>query len=276
MKKFCEKLVANPLLEYLIIALILFSALILGLETDKTINQHYSEWLIRANQLILGIFILEACIKIIAAAPRFQDYFTNGWNLFDFTIIILSLIPFSAEYAMVARLLRLLRILRLVSRVRQLRLIIVTLLRSIPSMGHVMLLMMMLMYIYAITGYHLFHQAIPEHWGSLGQSLLTLSTIATLEGWPDHMAKCVQVTPYAWIYFISFIIFATFIIINLFIAIVLDNMEKAKQETLTEIKDDQAELLREFLLIENQLASLRMRLLKNPETTNPSPKNSDD
>ena len=267
MKNFCEKLAANPLLEYLIIALILFSALILGLETDKTINQHYGEWLIRGNQFILGLFILEACIKITAVAPRYQDYFANGWNLFDFTIIILSLIPFSAEYAMVARLLRLLRILRLVSRVRQLRLIIVTLLRSIPSMGHVMLLMMMLMYIYAITGYHLFHQAIPESWGSLGQSLLTLSTIATLEGWPEHMAKCLQVTPYAWIYFISFIIFATFIIINLFIAIVLDNMEKAEQETLIEIKDDQAELLREFLLIENQLTSLRMRLLKHPKNT---------
>jgi voltage-gated sodium channel len=276
MKKFCEKLVANPTLEYFIITLILFNALILGLETDKTINQHYGEWLVLSNQLILGIFILEAFIKIIAVAPRYKDYFANGWNLFDFTIIILSLIPFSAEYAMIARLLRLLRILRLVSRVGQLRLIIVTLLRSIPSMGHVMLLMMMLMYIYAITGYHLFHQAIPESWGSLGQSLLTLSTIATLEGWPEHMAKCLQVTPYAWIYFISFIIFATFIIINLFIAIVLDNMEKAKQETLTEIKDDQEELLREFLLIENQLTSLRMRLLKHPETTNPSSKNSDD
>ncbi len=276
MKKFCEKLAANLFLEYFIIALILFNALILGLETDKTITQHYGEWLIRGNQLILGIFILEACIKIIAVAPRYQDYFANGWNLFDFTIIILSIIPFSAEYAMIARLLRLLRILRLVSRVGQLRLIVVTLLRSIPSMGHVMLLMMMLMYIYAIIGYHLFHQAIPENWGSLGQSLLTLSTIATLEGWPEHMAKCLQITPYAWIYFISFIIFATFIIINLFIAIVLDNMEKAKQETLTEIKDDQAELLREFLLIENQLTSLRMRLLKHPETTNFSPKNSND
>jgi voltage-gated sodium channel len=208
-----------------------------------------------------------------AFAPNYKKYFGDGWHLFDFTIIILSLIPFSAEYATIARLLRLLRILRLVSRVPQLRLIVITLLRSIPSMAHVMLLMMMLMYIYAITGYHLFHQAIPESWGSLGQALLTLSTIATLEGWPEHMEKCLQVTPYAWIFFISFIILATFIIINLFIAIVLDNMEKAKQETLTEIKDDQEELLREFLLIEDQLSSLRIRLLKTSDTSQTKPSN---
>lgn len=235
--------------------------------------QRYGEWLLLSHHVILGLFILEAVIKITAFAPRYKDYFGNGWHLFDFTIIVLSLIPFSSEYAMIARLLRLLRILRLISQIAQLRLIVTTLLRSIPSMAHVMLLMMMLMYIYAITGYHLFHQQIPENWGSLGQSLLTLSTIATLEGWPDHMEKALQVTPYAWVYFMSFIILATFIIINLFIAIVLDNMEKAKQETLTEIKDDQEELLREFLLIENQLSSLRKRLLKMGNEPPPLPRN---
>lgn len=262
MKKLCQTLVSNPLFEYFIITLILVNAVILGLETDQSINQNYGQWLTLGNQVILGFFVLEALIKITSVAPEFKKYFGNGWHLFDFTIVVLSLIPLASDYAMVARLLRLLRVLRLVSNIPQLRLIVTTLLHSIPSMGHVMILMFMLFYIYAITGYHLFHEAIPESWGTLGKALLTLATVATLEGWADHMDKCMLVTPYAWIYFITFIILATFIIINLFIAIVLDNMEKAKQETLVEIHDDQEELLREFQLIESQLSSLRKRLLK--------------
>jgi voltage-gated sodium channel len=262
MKEICQKIVAKPSFEYLIIALILLNALILGLETVPELKQQFGTLLSLASTLILALFILEVIIKLIAVAPQFGKYFGNGWNLFDFSIVVLSLIPLSSEYAMIARLFRLLRVLRLISTIPQLRLIVSTLIRSIPGMAHVMILLLLLFYVYAITGYHLFHQAIPEHWGTLGKSLLTLFTISTLEGWADLLKACMEVTPFAWIYFISFIILSTFIIINLFIAIVLDNMEKAKHETLEEIQEDQDELLGEIEQLENQLKQLRNRLNK--------------
>ncbi|MEE9304424.1 MAG: ion transporter [Thiotrichaceae bacterium] len=262
MKKICQIIVASPYFEYFIIALILFNAVLMGLETNDSFYNHYQRWFIISNQIILGVFIFEVIIKNIAVAPRFGQYFYNGWNLFDFTIVVLSLIPFSAQYAMIARLFRLLRVLRLISVLPQLRLIVTTLLRSIPSMGHVMILLAILFYMYGIVGYHLFHEQLPEQWGSLPRTLLTLFTIATLEGWADYLKDSMQVTPWAWVYYISFIVIATFVIINLFIAIVLDNMETAKRETIQQSQDNSNTVLEEIEQLENQLQSLKKLLIK--------------
>ncbi|HBA32839.1 MAG TPA: ion transporter, partial [Gammaproteobacteria bacterium] len=114
------------------------------------------------NQIVLAAFVLEAAIKIYAVTPHFGRYFGVGWNLFDFTIIVLALIPATGELAMVARLARLLRVLRLVSTIPELRIIISTLIRSIPSMGHIVILMGIIFYVYAVAGYHLFHQHDPR------------------------------------------------------------------------------------------------------------------
>lgn len=259
-QRLCQRLVAHRYFELSIVTLIFLNAFILGLETVESIRTEYQLVLDVINQGILVVFVFEVIVKLISVWPSLGQYFKNGWNVFDFTIVVLSLVPFSSEYAMIGRLLRLLRVLRLVSALPQLRLIVETLLRSIPAMGHVMLLLSLLFYIYAITGYHLYHEALPEQWGSLGRSLMTLFIISTLEGWGEELALCAKVHPMSWIFFVSFIVLATFVIINLFIAIVLDNMEKAKTETLKMMKTDQSELLLEIDLIEKQLKQLRRRL----------------
>ncbi|MDX1813075.1 MAG: ion transporter, partial [Gammaproteobacteria bacterium] len=185
MKSFCQKLVTHKHFERVIVGFILLNGVVLGLETVPDLVEQYGTLLHLLNNLVLWVFILEAIAKITAVAPQVKRYFADGWNLFDFSVVVFSLIPVSGEFAMLARLARLLRVLRLVSVIPELRLIVATLVRSIPSMGNIILLMSIIFYIYAVAGYHLFHQHDPEHWRSLGLAMLTLFRIVTLEDWTD-------------------------------------------------------------------------------------------
>ena len=232
---FARRIVSSPRFEPFMIGLIIFNALLIGLETSKEFADKYDGWLHVGNDVILAFFIVEAALKITAVAPRWRLYFGDGWNLFDFSIIVLSLIPATGEFALVARLVRVLRVLRLVSAVPQLRLIVATLVRSIPSMGHVILLMTIMLYIYAVTGFHLFSDVDPENWGTLGAALLTLFQMVTLEGWVEVMEAASEATPWAWVYFVSFIMMGTFVVLNLFIAVVINNLEQSKVEQLEEL-----------------------------------------
>ena len=262
MKKIAANIVQQPLFEHSIIGLILLNAAILGLETVPVLVAHYGNWFELGHHLILTAFIIEAALKITAVAPRLKLYFGDGWNLFDFSVILLALIPATGELAMIARLARLLRVLRLISTIPELRLIVATLMRSIPSMGHVMLLMSIIFYIYAIAGYHLFHLHDPTHWGSLGLSLLTLFRVATLEDWTDVMYTAMEAYDLAWIYFVSFVIMGTFVIINLFIAVVLNNLEQAKTEQLKELRKpvSRDDFLDELTTTQRALARLSERM----------------
>ncbi len=230
MQRYIRSLVKTSLFERLIISLILINAAILGMETDTELVSKYGTWFVLCHKIILVIFIIEALLKISAVAPRISLYFRDGWNLFDFTVVVLSLLPATGEMAMIARLIRLMRVLRLISAIPEMRLIVATLMRSIPSMGHVMLLMSIIFYIFAILGYHLFHNHDPQHWGTLGTAALTLFRVVTLEDWTDVMYVALELHSWAWLYFISFIFMGTFVIINLFIAVVLNNLEEAKAE----------------------------------------------
>ena len=175
---------------------------------------------------------------------------------------MLSFIPATGEFALVARLVRVLRVLRLVSTVPQLRLIVATLVRSIPSMGHVILLMSIIFYIYAVTGFHLFHKDDPEHWGDLGSALLTLFGVVTLEGWVQIMETVMKPHPWAWVYFVSFVLIGTFVMLNLFIAIVINNLDASKKADLEQIEQppDRDEIVEELKRTQDALAALQRRL----------------
>ena len=259
---FADRLVNKAAFEYTIIALILLNGVFLGLGTSPVLAQQYGDLLHLGNQIVLGVFIVEALLKMIALAPRVDMYFRDGWNVFDFLVIVFSLIPATGEFAMVARLVRLLRVLRLISAIMELRLIVAALVRSIPSVGHVMLLMSIIVYIYAIIGYQLFHEHDPMHWRNLGISVLTLFNIITLEGWTVVMENAMQLHSWAWIYFVSFVIAGTFVVINLFIAIIINNLDDAKAERLKELQPpvSREELMRELRSTRNALQRLEERL----------------
>jgi voltage-gated sodium channel len=232
---FARHVVNSKWFEPFMIGLIIFNAVLIGLETWREFAARFDHWLHVGNDIILGVFIVEAALKITAVAPRWRLYFASGWNLFDLSVIVFSLIPATDEFALVARLVRVLRVLRLVSAVPQLRLIVATLVRSIPSMGHVILLMSIILYIYAVTGFHLFGEHDEEHWGSLGAALLTLFQMVTLEGWVEVMDTAMEATPYAWVFFVTFVMIGTFVVLNLFIAVVINNLEQSKHEQLEEL-----------------------------------------
>jgi voltage-gated sodium channel len=262
MKDRVHQIVSAPWFERVIIAFILINGVILGMETSPALVEHYGDIMHLGNHLILGIFILEALLKMIAVAPQVDRYFRDGWNIFDFSVIVFSLIPATGEFAMIARLARLLRVLRLVSTIPELRLIVSTLVRSIPSMIHVMTLMSVIFYIYAITGYQLFHEHDPTHWRSLGISLLTLFRVVTLEDWTDVMYTAMDFHPLSWMYFVSFVVLGTFVVINLFIAVVINNLDEAKAERLAELQGPvtQKEILTDLRDTQKALKRLEVRL----------------
>ena len=262
MKALAQRIVEARAFEPFMIGLILFNAVLIGLETMPEVVARHGGLLHLFNDIILVIFIVEAGLKITAVAPRLRLYFGNGWNLFDFTIVVLSLIPATGEFALVARLVRVLRVLRLVSAVPQLRLIVATLVRSIPSMGHVITLMSIVFYIYAVIGYHLFHNIDAEHWGTLGEAMLTLFGVVTLEGWVQIMEIVLKPMPWAWVYFVSFILIGTFVMLNLFIAVVINNLDASKAAELDALQQPPSrdEIVEELTRTREALAVLQRKL----------------
>ena len=257
-----RRITSAPAFDAAIIAIIVVNAVLLGLETSHEIDEDFGQWIDLGHQVTLFIFIVEAVLKIAVSSPRIVGYFRDGWNVFDFLIIVFALIPATGQFAMIARLARLLRVLRLVSTIRDLRLIVTALVRSIPSVGHVMLLMGIVVYIYAIIGYHLFGEHDPENWRDLGISLLTLFNIVTLEGWTEVMYRAMELSELSWIYFVSFVVIGTFVVFNLFIAIIINNLDEAKLERLRELETppSREELLREIRATQRALARLERRM----------------
>ena len=257
-----QRMVAAPWFNWGITIIIVLNAIVLGLDTSAWLTARIGTWLETANQIFLGIFVLEAGVKIAAAWPKPLRYFKDGWNVFDFTVIVVSLLPSTGELATLARLARLLRVLRLVSALPELRLIVATLVRSIPSMFNVVCLMSIIFYIYAVAGYHLFHEVDPTHWRTLGISALTLFRIVTLEDWTDVMYAAMAHYWWAWAYFVSFVVVGTFVVINLFIAVVLNNLDEAKTERLRELMTppSRQDLLRELRATQASLERLEERL----------------
>ena len=274
MVRLFKSIAGSKRFDQIIIGLILFTALIIALEG-------FPSWMTPAraslfdtlHQLVLIAFIIEAVIKIVAHSPQPWNYFKNGWNVFDFSLIVLSLMPIGSEFALLGRVLRLLRVLRLINAFPELRIIVETLVRSIPSMMHITLLMSIIFFIYAVLGFHLFHEHDPTHWRNLAYSLLTLFRIVTLEDWTDVMYKAMELSPAYALYFVSFVVVGTFVVINLFIAVVINNLDEAKYAHLKKLEQPNLhdQLLSTMVQTKASLESLEQQLnhLSKPEKQPP-------
>ena len=210
------------------LALIVANAVLIGVETSPAAMDRWGAVLHPLHAAFQALFVVEIAARVFAYAPRPWRFFRDPWNGFDFAVVALGLLPVTGSFATVARLARLLRITRVVSALPDLRLIVDTMLRSIPSMGHVVLLLGLLLYVYGILGVQLFGPVDPVRWGTLGAAGLTLFQMLTLEGWVEIQAAVLPERPYAWLFFGSFIVVAVFVVINLFIAVVINNLERAK------------------------------------------------
>ena len=243
-------------------AAITVNAVVIGLDTSAALAAQFGSAFEVLSKVFLAIFVVEAVIKMAAVWPRLQDYFADGWNMFDFTVIAVSLIPSTGGLATLARLVRLFRVLRLMSALPELQLIVATLIRSVPGMFNVLALMSIIFYVYGVAGFHLFREFDPTHWRTLGVSLLSLFRIATLEDWTDIMYAALEHHWWAWAYFVSFVVFETFVILNLFVAVVINSLEEAKHDRLQEIAEPptRAEVLAELSRTREKLGQLQERL----------------
>lgn len=244
-----NKLVLHPVFNRVIFILILLSAIITGIETYPELNRIFYLFLRFLDQFIIWCFVVEIAIKIIANGKKPWEYFENPWNVFDFIIVAVCLIPAdNTHFFAVLRLLRVLRILRMITVFPKLRLIIGTLLKSIPSMGYIVLLIGILFYVYAILGVFIFGETDPMHFGDLHHALVTLFKILTLEGWTDIMnfhifgsteslnQQIISFWPF--LYFASFILIGAMIVMNLFIGVIMKSMEESQQELTHELRRD--------------------------------------
>ncbi|MDX2008366.1 MAG: ion transporter [Meiothermus sp.] len=270
-----ESVVESSVFNRFITGVIVFAALLIGLETYQPLMERYVETFHLLNNLVLGVFVLEAALRFAATWPGVGRYFRSGWNIFDLVIIVLSLLPFSAAYAPVVRLIRLLRVLRLVRAVPELQVILGALLRSIPSMGYVLLLLMLFLYVYAVAGVFLFGPNDPVHFRDLHTALLTLFKTLTGEGWTDFLdaafygcqrfelpfpEQCTQpqAAPLlAVVYFVSYILLGTMIFLNLIVGIVVNSIDEVRKNQERKKASEQA---LEFNQIQEKLSEVQQML----------------
>ncbi|MGX5915246.1 ion transporter [Aliidiomarina sp. Khilg15.8] len=219
------RLRSNKIFETAVIIIIVLSALMVGAKTyDET--SRFSPWLTILDYAVTGFFLIEISIRLLAER-RLRDFFKSGWNVFDFVIVVASLLPIqSSDTVLIARLLRVFRVLRLVSMVPELRMLMDALLKALPRMAYVALFMFIIFYIYGAVGSFLFQDINPFYWENISIAMLTLFRIATFESWTAIMYETMEVYPLSWIYYVSFIFLSAFIFLNMMIGVVLEVMQK--------------------------------------------------
>jgi len=223
--------------------IIIAYASVLGFKTIGDVETNYSLFLQFADAFVTIYFIFEIAIKMVAE-KKFVNFFKSGWNLFDFTIVVITLLPLeSSGYAAVARLLRIFRVLRLFTARPELKAIIDMLIKAIPAIIDIVILMFIIFYIYAIVGNFFFEKLPSGLWSDFLVSMLTLFRVLTFEDWTDVMYEAMEVYPWAWAYFVSFVIIAAFVFFNLFVAVIIGEMQKLNEADMKqEIHEDSKKL----------------------------------
>lgn len=243
--------------QRVIIGFILFNAVILGLETDKGLMDKYGTWLIFLDKTCLFVFIIEIGLKLLAYRSIF---WRSGWNWFDFFVVGVALVPGAGPWA-VLRSLRVLRVLRLLTVIPSLRKVVAAFIHAIPGLMGVVMVMCIFFFTAGVLATNLFGATHPQWFGNLGASLFSLFQIMTLESWSMGIVRPVmQVHPWAWAFFVPFIIIATFTILNLFIGIIVSTMQE-----LSSVPDPnipRKDLVKLLARMEDDLKTLRSTVEK--------------
>jgi voltage-gated sodium channel len=242
----------SPRVRNAIIAVIIVNAVLLGMETSPTLMAAAGPVIVTLDRICLGIFVLELALKLYALGWRF---FRSGWNIFDFVIVGISLVP-GAQTLSVLRALRILRLLRVISVMPRLRRVVEGFVSALPGMASVFVLMGMVFYIGSVMATKLFAASFPEWFGSLPASAYSLFQIMTLESWSMGIVRPVmEVYPYAWAFFVPFILLTTFAVVNLLVGLIVNSMQDAHSEESTAATDAyRDEVLDRLKAIEERLA----------------------
>lgn len=286
----CRAVAESLLFQRVVLAAILVGATTVGLETYPALVERFGGPLHAIDRIVVGIFVLEAIVKMTAHGGRFWRYFKDPWNDFDFAIVVLCLIPAVGPYAAVVRLARVLRALRLVTAVPRLQIIVSSMMKALPSMSYVWLLLLLLFYVYAVLGVFLFRANDPLHFEDLQTALITMFRVVTLEDWTDVLYIAIhgsdayvgyeamnhtglvavsQAQPVkAVLFFVSFVLLGTVVILNLVIGVIISSMEEAQHEREQQLLRDAREqgtaiaTADEIRLLEHEMQTLAKRLVE--------------
>ncbi|HSH40579.1 MAG TPA: ion transporter [Arenicellales bacterium] len=255
------RLTDNPRFQNTIVALIAFNAVTLGLETSDAVMARAGGLLIAVDRILLSIFALEILARIIARGIRF---FRDPWSIFDFIVVGVAVLPATQNFS-VLRALRVLRVLRLASAVPRMRRVVEALLAALPGLGSVVAILGLIFYVAGVMATHIFGDEFPQWFGTLGRSVYSLFQIMTLESWSMGIVRPVmEVYPYAWAFFVTFILVSTFTMLNLFIAVVVNAMQsryhEAEAEQAQAAHDERAKLLTEIQALRSEVRDLRGEL----------------
>lgn len=234
MKEKLQSFIENKYTTNFILVVIMFNSIVLGLMTYPALNLKYGAFMHYSCEVCVIIFTIEIFIKLYVYGKRF---FNDGWNNFDFILVAMSWVPtggiFSSFRAF--RVLRALRALRLITRLQRLRIIVQAIIESIPNVGWASLLLLLIFYIFSIMGTTMYSEAFPEFFGTIGKSMYSLFQIMTLESWSMGIARpVIKVFPFAWIYFISFILTSSFIVMNVIVGVVVNAIGELSEQNRKE------------------------------------------
>ena len=262
---FIKNTVESRWFQNFIITVILINGAVLGIQTTDGLSSSSMLILDMIDRICLAIFVTELTMKIVIY--RFS-FFKRGWNIFDFLIVAISLIPASGQLS-ILRALRILRLLRLITTVDSIRRVVSGMLIAIPGVGSVGALLLIFFYIGAVISTTLFGDLFPQWFGNLGRSMYSLFQIMTLESWSMGIVRPVmEAFPYAWIFFIPFIMVTTFMVLNLFIGIIVDAIATVKEQDDVDgqhkisSKQDIDQLRQDIAVLQNQLDQLLERTVK--------------
>lgn len=251
-----------------VLVLILLNAVVLGLETSDRLMAGYGDWLRLLDSAMLAVFVIEIGLRIVAWRGAF---FRDPWGAFDFIVVAIALFPASGPFA-VLRALRVLRVLRLLTMVPSMRRVVGGLLASVPGLASIAMVLLLIYYVFGVIATQLFGDQFPDWFGTLGRSLYSLFQIMTLESWSMGIVRpLMEQFPYAWLFFIPFILVATFTMLNLFIGVIVSAMQSITtsetEATVSAVGDArdhiEADLHAEMRVLRSELAELKSLLLQH-------------
>ena len=229
MQRSCARIVASAWFDFLIFGVIIANAVVLGLDTYDSIRRDAGGLLHTLNDVFLGVFVVELAIRIGAYGRRPQDFFKSGWNVFDFVVIGAAFLPGLRENSTLLRLVRLARVLRVIRLLPELRLLITAVGRSLPGLASLTVMAVILLYVYGIVGWLVFGDALPDEYGNIGDAMLTLFLLLSLENLPSVVERGMEVSDWAVPYYVSFVLIAAFLVLNILIGVVINSLDEARE-----------------------------------------------
>ncbi|WP_328296765.1 ion transporter [Streptomyces sp. NBC_00435] len=239
----CRGVCEAPAFSLAVFAVILFNALLLGVETYSGLSAEYSALLTTTERFCVIVFTLEMLIRLGAHADRPKAFFRDPWNVFDLLVVSSAFIPFLRENTTLLRLLRLARVLRTARFMPQLRILLVAVGRSLPGTVSFLFVGALIVYVYAMIGWISFSGHDPEHYGSIGRAGLTLFLLMTLEGLGDAVHDGLAISPFSILFYASYVLLASFVLVNVLIGVVLNALEEAREMEEESEREEQRALL---------------------------------